>query len=215
MKKFLIMFFLFFVGGINNLNAYYSTEELAKEVLEYLNKNIGEDIISFTITASSYEEFETVGNYIGQWSELYGYDLYDVKEISIVQAEVTLISVLDRDIDTILQKIIKTSHSYLKKQGDIIKQELKKDPYLEMEAQGIEIFINFYVGDYEEYELEEESEGRYCVYIPSYSSKPTALILRMKAWFEQKGLFTEVNSEKNGHIVLHAGNLDIMMMYGY
>lgn len=41
MKKYLIIFFLFFVGIINSLNAYYSTEELAKEVLEYLNKNIG------------------------------------------------------------------------------------------------------------------------------------------------------------------------------
>ena len=215
MKKFLIIFFLFFVGSINSLNAYYSTEELAKEVLEYLNKNIGEEIISFTVTASSYDQFETIGDFIGQWSELYGYDLYDVTEISSVQAEVTLISVLDSDIKTILHETIKTSHTYLKKQGDMIKQELKKDPNLEMEARGIEIFINFYVGNYEEYELEEESEGRYCVYIPSYSTKSTALVLRMKSWFEQKGLFTEVNSEKNGHILLHAGNLDIMMMYGY
>lgn len=114
MKKILIILFLFFACSINSLNAYSSTEELAKEILEYLNKNIGEEIISFTITASSDDQFETIGDFIGQWSELYGYDLYDVTEISSVQAEVTLISVLDSDIKTILHKTIKTSQAYLK-----------------------------------------------------------------------------------------------------
>lgn len=126
MKKIFIILFLFFVGSINSLNAYSSTEELAKEVLEYLNKNIGEEIISFTVTASSDDQFETIGDFIGQWSELYGYDLYDVTEISSVQAEVTLISVLDSDIKTILHKTIKTSQSYLKKQGDYLQKLIVK-----------------------------------------------------------------------------------------